>query len=58
MKLTFKEWGIVLNALQEQVGSRKCSLSYYSEDDDCYKQLSSEMDELKSIVNKIESVTF
>ena len=58
MKLNFKEWNIILKALHEQADSCKSCMSYYSEDDETYKDHANRFAELNSIIGKIENISF
>lgn len=57
MKLNFKEWSIVLEALANKVEQIECNLRYYDEESETRTKYLRELETVKGVVAKIENFT-
>ena len=56
MKLNFKEWSMILEALRDKAEQAKSNLRYYDdEEDETHKRYARELAAVTNIINKIES---
>ena len=55
MKLNFREWSIILEALRDKAESARNNLRYYEDEDDEYhKRYAQELARVTSVIEKIE----
>lgn len=57
MKLNFKEWNIIMEAIREKAESIESNLRYYDEECDTRTKYLKELETVKALIAKIENFT-
>ena len=58
MKLNFKEWNIIMEAVREKAESIEFTLRYYNEECDTRTKYLKELETVKALIAKIENLPF